>query len=72
MQKKRENFLNEKNIKNKKREHVFKGFPSTFNLEILNSFNSDLQLKHIESSIRSKLRKLLTQLNCLKFVTTLV
>ena len=31
-------FLNEKNIKTAKREHAFKGYASTYNVEILNCF----------------------------------
>ena len=70
--KKSEKFLNEKNIKITKEEHAFKDFESTFNVEILNSFSSELQLKNIKSAIRRKLIKLLTQLKGFKFVTTLV
>ena len=42
--KKRGNFLNEKNIKITKRKHNFKGYSSTYNVKILNSFNPELQL----------------------------
>ena len=42
------------------------------NVEILNSFNLELQLKDTESVIKSKLIELLIQLNGFKFVTTLV
>ena len=38
----------------------------------MNSFNPELQLKDTESSIKSKLIELLTQLRGFKFVTTLV
>ena len=55
-----------------KKGHAFKGFASTYNVEILNSFNPELQLKDTESAIKSKLIELLTQLKGLKFVTTLV
>ena len=54
--------MNEKNIKIIKREHAFKGYASTYNIEILNSFNPELQLKDTESAIKSKLIELLTQL----------
>ena len=37
----------------------------------MNSFNPELQLKDIESAIKSKLMELLTQLKGFKFVTTL-
>ena len=68
---KKRNFLNEKNIKITKREHAFKGYASTNNNEILNSFNPELQLKDKESAIKSKLIELLTQLEDFKFLTTL-
>ena len=64
--------MNEKNIKIAKREHTFKGFASTYNVEILNSFNSELQLKDTESAIKNKLKKLLSELRGFKFMTTLV
>ena len=44
-----------------KRAHTFKGFASSYNVEILNSFNRELQLKDTESAIKSKLIDLLTQ-----------
>ena len=48
------------NGKNKtKREHAFKGYGSAYNIEILNSFNPELQLKDTESAIKSKLIELL-------------
>ena len=47
-------------------------FKSSYNVEILNSFNPELQLKDTESAIKSKLIDLLTQLKGFKFVTTLV
>ena len=49
-----------------------KGFASTYNVEILNSFNPELQLKDTESVSKSKLKELLTQLKGFKFLTTLV
>ena len=70
--KKSENFLNEKNIKISKREHTFEGCANTYNVEMLNSFKPELQLKDTESAIKSKLIELLTQLKGFKFVTTLV
>ena len=45
------------------------GFASTFNVQVLNSYNPELQLKGIESAIKSKLIELLTQLKGFKFVT---
>ena len=63
-------FWTEQNIKITKRQHVFKGYASTYNVEILNCFNPELQLKDTESAIKSKLIKLLTQLKGFKFLTT--
>ena len=45
---------------------------NSYNVEILNTFNPELQLKETESAIKSKLIELLTQLKGFKFVTTLV
>ena len=45
---------------------------STYNVEISNSFNPELELKDNESATKSKLIKLLTQLRGFKFMTTLV
>ena len=63
--------MNEKNIKIAKQEHAFRGYASTYNVKILNSFNPELQLKDTESEIKSKLIDLLTQLKGFKFVLTL-
>ena len=67
-----ENFLNEKDVKIAKREHDFKSYASTYNVEILNLFNPKLQLKDTESAIKGPLTELLAQLNGFKFVTILV
>ena len=40
--KKIKNILNEKNIKIAKQEHGFKGYASTYTVDILNSFNPEL------------------------------
>ena len=56
-------FETKKNIKITKREHALKSFTSTYNAEILNSFNPEVQLKF---------QKLLSELRRFKFVTTLV
>ena len=53
-----------------KQEHAFKGFTSTYHVEVLNSFSPELQIKD-ESVIKSKLIELLTQLKGFKFVSTL-
>ena len=62
----------QKNVKITKREHTFKGFASTYIVEILNYSNPELQLKDTDSATKSKLVELLTQLKGFKFVTTLV
>ena len=49
-----------------------KDYASTYGDEILNSLNSELQLKDTESAIKSKIIELLTQLRDFKFVTTLI
>ena len=59
--------MNEKNIRATKQEHTFKGYASTYNIEILNSFNPELELKGTDL-----LAGLMTQLIGFKFMTTLV
>ena len=56
---KSESFLSQKTVIITKREHEFKGFASTYDVEILNSFNAEVQIKDSESVIKSKLRELL-------------
>ena len=51
-----------------KQSHAYKGYASTNNVEILNSFNPELQFKDIESTIKNKLRDLLSELRGFKFV----
>ena len=61
--------MNEKkNVKITKRAHGFKGCVNAYNVEILNYFNPELQLKNTESSIKIKLIKL----PGFRFVTRLV
>ena len=55
-----------------KRAHAFKDFASTYNVQILDSFNRELQLKDPKSAIKSKLIYLLTELKRSKFTATLV
>ena len=50
---------------------LLKVLASNYNIEILNSFNPEVQLKDTESAIKSKLIKLLARLKGFKFVTTL-
>ena len=52
---KSQNFLNEENVRIIKRARAFKGFASSYNVDILNSSNLELQLKETESAIKSKL-----------------
>ena len=42
---KSESFLNERNVKVTKRSRAYRGYASTYNVKILNSFNAKLQLK---------------------------
>ena len=70
--KKSENFFNKENLKITKRKHAFKGFSSTYNVEILSSFNPELKLKATDSGNKNKLKKLLSELRGFKFLTTLV
>ena len=44
----------------------------TYDVEILNYFNPQIQLKDTESSMKNKHKKLLTKLKNFKFVTILV
>ena len=71
IQKKRK-FFKWKNARITKRKHAFKDFARSYNDEILNYFNPELQLKDIESAIKIKLIDLLTRLKNFKFVTALV
>ena len=48
-----------------------KGFISSYNVEMLNSFEPELQLKYTESAIKKNLKKILTELRGFYFVTTL-
>ena len=54
-----------------KRSHDYRDYPSTYNVEILNSFNPKLQLKDTESATKNKLISSLSKLRRFKFVTTL-
>ena len=60
-----------KNVKITKQVHAFESFGSSY-VEILNSFNLELQLKDTESAIKSRVIDLLTQLKGFKFVAMLV
>ena len=51
-----------KDIKITKQQHACKGYASTYKVEILNSFKSELQLKDTEHAIKSNIIELLYQL----------
>ena len=61
-----------KNSKITKQAHALKAYASTCSAEILNSFNSEPQLKDTESTIKNKLMDLFSELKDFKCVTTLV
>ena len=63
--------MNEKNAKLIKRSYAFKDDASFYYIEILNSFNPELQLKDTESVIKNKPIDLLSELKGFKFVTAL-
>ena len=46
------------NIKITKEEHAFKAFASTYNVEIWNSFNPEVQIKDTESTNKNKLKNI--------------
>lgn len=52
--------------------HDFKVYANSYNVKILNSFNSELQPKDTASAIRDKLIELLSESKDFKLVTTLV
>ena len=62
---------NKKKNKKTKRELASKGYASSYNVEILNSINAELQLEDTQSAVKSKLIELLPQLRRFTFVTTL-
>ena len=64
-------FFERENVKIKP-AHAFKGYGSTYNVEILNYFNPGLQLKDAESAIKSKLIELLSELRGFRFMPSLV
>ena len=70
--KKSQNFLDGKNVEIRKRSHTYKGYWSTYYVEILNSFNHELQLEDTKIIIKNKLIDLLSKLIGFKFVAILV
>ena len=63
--------MNERNVKITKRIHADGSYASTYNVEVLNSFNPELQLKETVSVIKNKLINLLPKVRGFKFVTFL-
>ena len=57
--------------KTKKRSHVHKGYTSTYDVDILNFFNLELQFKDTETVIKNKLTDLLPESTWFKFVTAM-
>ena len=66
---KKENFLNEKNVKITKGSHAYKGYTSTYSVKTFHSFNPQLQHKDTEFAIKNKLIDLLPKLKRFKFLT---
>ena len=65
-------FFDEKNAKIMKQSDAYKGFARTCHVEILNTFNPEIQHKDTDYGIRNKLKDLLTQLRGCKCVRALV
>ena len=59
---KSEKILNKRNVKTTKQSHAYRSYASTYNAEILNSFNPGLQPKDAESEIENKLTNLFSKL----------
>ena len=64
--------MNEQNVKITKQLYAYRGYASTYNVEISNLVNPELQVKDAESAIKNKLRNGLYELRVFKLVTTLV
>ena len=54
--------MKKKKAKIIKRSLSYRGYVSTYNVEFLNYFNPELQLKDVEFAIKNKLIKLLPRL----------
>ena len=61
-----------KTVKIKKHAHAYKGYMITYNVELLNSFNPELQFEDTESATRNELKDLYTESKGFKFVTTFI
>ena len=55
-----------------KSAHAFKGYASSYIVELLNFLNPDVQLKDIQSAIKNILKILLSKFRGFTFTTTLV
>ena len=55
-----------------KRFHVYKGYASTYNVDILNYLNLELQVENTEPAVKIKLKDLLSELRGFKFLIKLV
>ena len=72
MKQKSGNFLDGKSAKIAKQSHAFKGYASSYNVEILNFLNLEPQFRDSEFANRNKLICLFSECQGFKFVTTLV
>ena len=63
---------NSKEAKITKRSHAFKNYARSYNVEIWNYFNSELQLIDTKSAFNNKFAELLNELRGFKFVLTLI
>ena len=59
----------EKNLNISKQSHAQTGYVSNYNIEVLNIFNHELQLKDIESVIENKVTDFLFELGGFGLVT---
>ena len=64
--------MDEKNAKPTKQSNAYEGYANTYSIEVLNSFNLQLQLKDTVSAIKNKLIDLLSEMKRFKLVTKLV
>ena len=55
-------FWTKKKTKITKQSHPYKGYASSYSVEILDSFNHELQLKDTDYAIRNKVINLLTEI----------
>ena len=68
-----EHFSMKQGLKKKQKwQNKHKNYARTYNAEILNSFNPELYSKNIEFTIKNKLKSLVNELRCFKFVIILV